>query len=1024
MLNRLVAVALGIPFTALLFAADPALPPEKLDPVPKPIASDPTVKLDYDIVYVRAPRFVPGRDGKQRPSAWPEIGHPTNINAGYDLMLLHPDGSEEVLVEGGEGSIADLFVSFDAQWVYYAHFYLGKLGSGSDIYKVHVKSRKIVRLTHQESTPNTGCLAFAKAAAAPTADAPIGRGVWNLGPCPVPGNKIVFTSTRDQVKVPRGYPKIANQLFVMDDNGNNVEKIGHINIGSALHPVILKDGRLMFSSLESQGVHGSIAWGIWSIHPDGASWAPIISALYGSGGADDGFHFQTQLSDGTLVVELYYNQNTMGFGTYFKLPPRAPEGVPQFGSAHNPSVVTKEHGWEVPELFMRGRGTSRMPFQPYGLEVLTRFTHGSDFPAPLSDLKDPKSPRVGKLTHPCGAPDNHLLTVWSPGSMPSANRGPVPYDDPVDAGIYLIKGGKPVMEPGQMLLIKNDPKYNEQWPRPLVPYKRIYGVEEPARLPTVRNDGKQSPHLPEGTPFGLVGSSSLYKRESFPRGAVPKGSVTATGDPYAVFSHSMQSPFNWGGQGADAGLYENSDIHAIRILAMEPASMPVAGRFHNHAHERLRILGEIPVRKFRTPGADARPSTPGAAATGLANGQPLDPDGNPDTSFLAKIPADVAFTFQTVDKDGMVLNMAQTWHQLRPGEIRTNCGGCHAHSQQPTLFEKTAAARPDYPLFDLTRKTPLVTSREKDESGRQWDKENTSGLRFEKTVKDVEYHRDIKPILQRSCVACHSQKLEEPAGKLVLDDDRLVEGPKWDLGNAGQVPATWNTLAGNYIAVTRYVRGFQSRRSLLVWKIFGKRLDGLPKEPPKGKEAQHKSILAAGDFTGSIMPPPGGGEGWQGRSSDRRGPAHSRPLDRPGLPGRQGLRRQQSSGARQRLDVRRSATDSDTHLSSGGCQQAADTHRGRDARLQHRAGPGELPCRRRLPGRSGAARREPGGEVQDRGRRRLGDEAGPADRGPGERDPDGPRERPSGEPDADREELFGEVIGRPISSRQRARSGH
>ncbi len=56
-------------------------------------------------------------------------------------------------------------------------------------------------------------------------------------------------------------------------------------------------------------------------------------------------------------------------------------------------------------------------------------------------------------------------------------------------------------------------------------------------------------------------------------------------------------------------------------------------------------------------------------------------------SFLAKIPADVAFTFQTIDKDGMVLNMTQTWHQVRPGEIRNNCGGCHAHSQLPTPFE-------------------------------------------------------------------------------------------------------------------------------------------------------------------------------------------------------------------------------------------------------------------------------------------------------------------------------------------------
>src|SRR5262249_56986335 len=135
---------------------------------------------------------------------------------------------------------------------------------------------------------------------------------------------------------------------------------------------------------------------------------------------------------------------------------------------------------------------------------------------------------------------------------------------PFDSGIYLRTAGKPVDEPGQMLLIKTDPKYPEQWPRALVPYKRIYGIDAPKPLAALQNNGKLSKHLPEGTPFGLVGTSSLYKRESFPRGAVPKGSVTAVGDPYAAFSHSMSSPYNWGGQGADAGLYSNSDIHAIR----------------------------------------------------------------------------------------------------------------------------------------------------------------------------------------------------------------------------------------------------------------------------------------------------------------------------------------------------------------------------------------------------------------------------------------------------------------------------
>src|SRR5213078_2724063 len=131
-------------------------------------------------------------------------------------------------------------------------------------------------------------------------------------------------------------------------------------------------------------------------------------------------------------------------------------------------------------------------------------------------------------------PDNHLLTVWS-GVMPG-NQGRIIDDTrPIDSGIYLIRDGKPFWETGDMLLIKNDPNYNEQWPRPLVPYKRIYGVDEPAFLPALRNDGKLSRHLPEGTPFGLVGTSSLYKRESYPLGVVPKGSVTATGAPYSVF---------------------------------------------------------------------------------------------------------------------------------------------------------------------------------------------------------------------------------------------------------------------------------------------------------------------------------------------------------------------------------------------------------------------------------------------------------------------------------------------------------
>ena len=147
----------------------------------------------------------------------------------------------------------------------------------------------------------------------------------------------------------------------------------------------------------------------------------------------------------------------------------------------------------------------------------------------------------------------------------------------------------------------------------------------------------------------------------------------------------------------------------------------------------------------------------------------------------------------------MVLNMAQTWHQLRPGEIRNDCGGCHAHSQKPTAFEDTAAAKPDYAVFDLTKQTPLLTSKKIDQSGKKWDVKDETGLRFETGRKNVEYHRDVKPILERSCVACHTQKSDKPAGNLVLDDDAHGRGPEPGRRSAStsRVPGTYARLAAD-----------------------------------------------------------------------------------------------------------------------------------------------------------------------------------------------------------------------------------
>jgi hypothetical protein len=226
-----------------------------------------------------------------------------------------------------------------------------------------------------------------------------------------------------------------------------------------------------------------------------------------------------------------------------------------------------------------GRGIFiQFPFSPYGLDSLTPFVLKGDWPSAPSDATDNDSPRVGKFTHPAAAPDNHLLVAYSAGSLNSFTK----YKPAFDSGIYLIKAGEAIEEPAQMLLIKNDPQYHEQWPRAVVPYERIYGVKEPQRLAPLANDGKLSPRLPAGTPFGLVGTSSLYKRESYPYGRAAEGSVTASfaeeKDRSGAKGHD--SSHNWSVQGADAGLYENDEIHAIRILLLEPTSetRPPGGR--------------------------------------------------------------------------------------------------------------------------------------------------------------------------------------------------------------------------------------------------------------------------------------------------------------------------------------------------------------------------------------------------------------------------------------------------------------
>jgi hypothetical protein len=753
---------------------------------------------------------------------------PLSADPGSDLRLLHPNCTEEVLfplaehqtiVDApiGNGVVLDPKVSFDGKWVVFAYIHDQRnrnpqrnlSRTGADIYRLELATRAVARLTSQEFTPNTGNGArFTNCGPTSTTGNCPRVGVFNVGPAFVAQANaeepaIAFSSSRNNFLPPKqtGNHR-ALQLFLMDWHGRNVHQIGYLNQSMALHPFQLLDGHIAFTSWENQGVRDGRLFNLWTIAPDGTQW----NTLSGFGELAIVHHFMTQMSNQDIVTVRYYNLNNNGFGDLIRYP-LAPPGA-------------KVLPVNAPNTYM--------PLQRKGQLSLTKWARppgslADDLPAPcavgnsiIADAKILCPNRTGKVTHPAVAPGDELLLVYSPGG---ANHNGIyvkagsalPY---YDGGLYLMSSTKAsdgTGLPTDLARIVNNPSYNEQWPRPVVPYSSLFpGYSQPA----VWQEASQNP-LTTSAPFGYMGTSSMIWRDTDPRLAERTRNANGSIDP-DPFNVSHAFLYAWLRQGADAGRYTDNDIYAVRLLAMLPKTDKSYGSsglgFFNHGDERLRILGEIPVRHEGV----------------------IDGNGHTDTSFLAQVPADIPFTFQTLDRNGMVLNMAQTWHQVRPGEARYDCGGCHAHTKEPLDFLTTVAGQPDFEPADVALQTPLLKVTE------------FNGAPATETQPvpqlTLEYNRDVKPILAQRCAGCHESDTTD--GKLNLHTDattiscnnrawpgtyyRLVvdrnnsKCPKFGLG----IPTGATMTSFFDPQVSRYLRGYQSRESLLLWKVYGKRLDG------------------------------------------------------------------------------------------------------------------------------------------------------------------------------------------------------
>ena len=641
--------------------------------------------VEYPIVAVRSVR--PDDTTLVRfPEVFNAVVHPPS-----DLVILQPDGTLEVLVSGnGTDALFDPRPSLDGEWLYYVRIpdsanFNPQRGSspgaprnGADIWRVNLENRQQVRITDQRwSLPGSaGNWSDTPSLIdpSPSSTLSIGYGVVNIGPCPLPGGRLAFTSTRRGYQPPHGFSFPNTQLFIIDDipgetdtngeAGRNVECTGFLNVSAALHPVLMMDGRILWSSQESQGRDRRL-WSIWHSYPDGREWGPVYSVLSG----EEAYHFHGQRSDGSIFSTVYYNLNNNGAGAIWESP--LSPGTPEYldpNSNNNPKIPI---GWLGREPWF-----TRLSTQRRGLYSVTPWTTGRDHANGIA-TDDGFVPKP-KVTHPSGAPDNGLLVAITPGPANNLMR-------PVNRPVYHFKvgliSGRVAETEGDVEIILQDASHNFTQPVAMVQWADIYGTP-PTELPVLPNAS--------GTPFGVIGSSSAHIGQWKP---VDVGSLFTVGGKQGFWTGAPGNESDTPPAGIDVVGLSPSVAQAYWTKSNDSG-------WSNAINERARILTRVLLNE---------PDRP-------AN----------DSSWAAQVPADVPFTFRTFDASGRTITWARTWHQVRPGETRVNCGGCHNHSGPEVKWESSW----------FSTKVP-----------RSFD---------ESAVRTPEFNRDVLPILQEKCHGCHN----------------------------------------------------------------------------------------------------------------------------------------------------------------------------------------------------------------------------------------------------------------------------
>lgn len=673
---------------------------------------------------------------------------------------------------------------------------------------------------------------------------------WDSGPAWVSADRLAFTSTRDGHRTTSVFRspssiRTGTRIWSVDLDGKNLTLDSHHSLSQEQHPLMLKNGRLAYSSWQilgrlpfrhnngNPGMHttNTNLFQVFSHYPDGSENFALCCMHSGDhtvsyyGEDHNAAHFLAQTGDERIWWSDYYRGNNNALGSVI-------------GMIEEPMM----EGFSKAEAQASGHQNF---FAPRDVVNAATWSTNADNSGNISvsGISHPNYPSLipwfGKLGYPF-ALTNGLGVTWGAGNcsivtnvslFPSLGLGSTPagafgsgsgsymyhmthlYDHggrdvpACDLGIYRVPT-IPSTHPSQLELIVDSPDWHEIMARAVVPYSAIHGQPAPASIPPAHIRSTHA-SLSAGYPFGLLGAASIIDRET-----EPFGGITFQNGPHPEHQFSLA--------GTDTIDYTDDELCGVRIVGLMPNRGASADtEIQNVWGERTAILGELHVKHYDGEGARI-----------------LTPLGGPDTSFLVKLPANTPHITQAIDCDGRTLNTDQTWQTVKPGEMKT-CGGCHVHSRAPELeFSQSFAATPGYTIPELGKGTvPLLNGK----TGNVVNTRTVSGYGYQVTLS-----RDVKPIFDARCVSCHGGAT--PDAGLDLSNTDIADGytgtgSTWfclvrDNGQTCVPNDKVVNVEGMYTTgacatkpcfrspqLTKYVRANNSRGSLLLWKAANQRLD-------------------------------------------------------------------------------------------------------------------------------------------------------------------------------------------------------